>query len=269
MVIGESDTGKSTLARYLYRNHCRQGKCVAYLDADIGQSTIGVPTTLNLALASETGDDSFPPAGPRAAYFVGAVTPRGHMLPTVIGTYQLQQWALAHGAELVLVDTTGLVDKAQGGKALKQWKIELLAPSVVIGLQRGRELEPLLWPLRRDPRVRCVELAVSLHVSERSREVRIARRWERLAQYFQGAQTRLVSLRRMATYDLELLEVGAILAFQDDAYFTLGLGVVEEADRPEGTVAIRTPLESLEGVASVRVGSARWDWYNRRENLNR
>lgn len=190
------------------------------------------------------------------------------MLPTVVGTYQLRQWALAQGAELVLVDTTGLVDKAQGGKALKQWKIELLAPSVVIGLQRGRELEPLLWPLRRDSQVRCVELAVSPHVSQRSREARIARRSERLAQYFQGAQTRLVSLRRMATYDLELLETGAILAFQDNGHFTLALGVVEEADRPGGTAAIRTPLESLERVQSVRVGSARWEGDKKRENLN-
>jgi polynucleotide 5'-kinase involved in rRNA processing len=42
------------------------------------------------------------------------------------------------------VDTTGLVDPSQGGKALKQWKIELRAPTTVIGLQRRQELEPIL-----------------------------------------------------------------------------------------------------------------------------
>jgi polynucleotide 5'-hydroxyl-kinase GRC3/NOL9 len=265
MVVGASDTGKSTLARYLYEELCRQGHCTAFLDADMGQSILGLPTTLNLALQSEPGDDDFPPRGLYAAYFVGAITPRGHMLPTVIGSFRLQQWAFAQGVEVVIVDTTGLVDKEQGGKALKQWKIELLAPSLVIGLQRHHELEPILWPLRRDGRVRCVELPVSPHVVERSREARIARRRERMARYLEGAQLRAVTLRHVAVYDLERLAVGAILAFQDGEGFLLGLGVVEEADRLAGTVMARTPLPSLDGVRSVRLGAGRWDLDNRRE----
>lgn len=269
MVIGESDTGKSTLARHLYERHCRLGRRVAYLDADIGQSTLGMPTTLNLALSSRAGDVAFPPQGPRAVYFVGSITPRGHMLPTVVGAYRLQQRALAQGAEVVIVDTTGLVDRAHGGRALKQWKIELLAPQVVIGLQRRRELEPILWPLRRDPRVQCVELDVSPYVLERSREARIARRRERLDQYFRAATTRLVSLRHTAIYDLEFLAVGAIVAFQDCEGLTQGLGVIEETDGPGGMTRVRTPLEAPEAVASVRFGSARWDLNSKRESSNR
>jgi polynucleotide 5'-hydroxyl-kinase GRC3/NOL9 len=265
MVLGASDTGKSTLARYLYQELCRQGHRAAYLDADVGQSSLGMPTTQNLALATEAGDERFPPRGTRASYFVGSTTPRGHMLPVVVGAYRLQQRAVALGAGTIVVDTTGLVDKVQGGKALKQWKIELLAPSVVIGLQRGRELEPILWPLRREGRVRCVEMPVSPHVVERSRDERIGRRQERLARYFEAARPRLVPLRQMAAYDLERLAAGAILAFQDAEGFALGLGVVEEADRLGGTVLVRTPLSGLEGVASVRFGTIHWDLANRRE----
>jgi len=266
LIIGASDTGKSTLAQYLYTELSRRGRRTAYLDTDVGQSTLGLPTTLNLALAGEMGDDRFPPKGACAAYFVGSVTPRGHFLPTVVGTYRLQQKALALGAEVIVVDTTGLVDKAQGGKALKQWKIELLEPSAVIGLQRSGELEPILWPLRRSGRVRCVELPVSPSVVERSREARIALRRERLARYFERAQPRLLALRQTAVYDLEWLAAGALLAFQDSAGFFLGLGVVEEADRQGGTVTVRTPLPALERVASVRLGTAHWDLTNRRES---
>ncbi|HSR35520.1 MAG TPA: Clp1/GlmU family protein [Anaerolineae bacterium] len=259
MVVGASDTGKSTLARFLYEESCRRGLRSAYLDADMGQSTLGVPTTLNLALAGEAGDACFPPQGPRAAYFVGAVTPRGHMLPTVIGAHRLQQRALSLGADAIVVDTTGLVDQVQGGKALKQWKIELLAPGVVVALQRRRELESILWPLRRDGRVRCVELPVSPYVVARSRETRIARRRERLAHYFENAQPRLVNMRQTAIYDLEHLAIGGLVAFQDADGFLVGLGVVEEVDRLAGTVIARTPLPDLEGVASVRFGAARLD----------
>jgi polynucleotide 5'-hydroxyl-kinase GRC3/NOL9 len=265
MIVGASDSGKSTLARYLVQRLCAGGIRVGLLDADVGQSTLGVPTTLNLALVAGPGDERFPPRGPGATYFVGATTPRGHMLPMVIGCYRLQQRALALSAETLIVDTTGLVDPAQGGKALKQWKIELLAPSVVIGLQRSRELEPILWPLRRDARVRCVELPISPHAQERPREARITRRRERLTEYFKAAQPRLLELRRLAVYDLEQLGSGALLALQDAEGFMLALGVVEQADRQAGTVVVRTPLPNLDAVASVRFGDARWDLANQRE----
>ena len=265
MVIGASDTGKSTLARYLFQQLCRRGFLAAYLDADVGQSTLGLPTTLNVALAAGPGDDRFPPQGGRASFFTGATTPHGHLLPTVIGAYRLRQKALALGAEAIVVDTTGLVDKAQGGKALKQWKIELLAPSVVVGLQRGRELEPILWPLRRDRRVRSVELAVSPYAVERSREARIAWRRERLAGYLAEARPHLLNLRQMAVYDLERLTSGALLAFQEAEGFSLGLGVMEQADHLAGTAVVHTPLPSLTEVASVRLGIARWDRVNQRE----
>jgi len=63
MVIGASDTGKSTLARYLFQELCRAGLRVAYLDGDVGQSTLGLPTTMTVALSSRTGDEQFTPTG--------------------------------------------------------------------------------------------------------------------------------------------------------------------------------------------------------------
>ena len=95
MVIGASDTGKSTLVRYLFQQSCRSGARPAYLDGGVGQSTLGLPTTMTAALAAGLGDDRCPPGGPRAADFVGATTLRGQMLPTVIGAYPLREKALA------------------------------------------------------------------------------------------------------------------------------------------------------------------------------
>lgn len=47
------DSCPTALARHLYQELCRRGCRAAYLDADMGQSTLGLPTTLNLALSSE------------------------------------------------------------------------------------------------------------------------------------------------------------------------------------------------------------------------
>lgn len=265
MVIGASDTGKSTLARYLFQELGRAGLRAAYLDGDVGQSTLGLPTTMTVALSSGLGDERFDPHGPRATYFVGSTTPRGHMLPVVVGAYRLQQKALALGAEVVVVDTTGMVGSAEGGRALKQWKIEMLAPSMVIGLQRERELESILWPLRREARLRVVEWRVSPHVVERPREARITRRRDQLAGYFRRARSFAVSLRQAAVYELERMVPGALLAFQDSEGFVLDVGVVEEANRLEKKVIVRTPLPGMERVASLRFGVARWDVVNQRD----
>lgn len=181
------------------------------------------------------------------------------MLPTIIGTFKLMQRAQRWGAHVVIVDTTGLVDAAQGGKALKQWKIELLKPDLVVGLQRHRELEPILWPLRREKRMRCAELPVSPYAATRSREARIRHRRERLGQYFLGAPSHNLSLRKPVVYDLERLSPGSLLAFQDTDGFVLGLGVVEEIDHPGATCLVRTPLLEPGRAASVRVGSLHWD----------
>lgn len=265
LIIGDSDTGKSTLARYLFQRLAQRGRLAAYLDLDVGQSSLGLPTTLNLGLAAGAGEDAFPPRGKRLAFFVGATSPRGHMLPAVVGAYRLREEGRRLGADVVVVDTTGLVDRAQGGRALKQWKIELLAPTLVVGLQRSRELEPILWPLRRDGRLRTVELPVSPHVRQRPREARIAHRRERLAAYFRQGRRHEVDLKKAAAYDLERLAQGTLLAFQDAEGFALELGVVLEAGRPAGRAVVHSPLQDLDRATSLRLGSLRWDLGGRRE----
>ncbi|NIO10390.1 MAG: hypothetical protein GTO40_21240, partial [Deltaproteobacteria bacterium] len=55
---------------------------VGYLDGDPGQSTLGPPGTMTLAVA-ENGDDTFPPRGRIWRGFVGSVSPVGHMLPVL------------------------------------------------------------------------------------------------------------------------------------------------------------------------------------------
>jgi polynucleotide 5'-hydroxyl-kinase GRC3/NOL9 len=132
LVIGASDRGKSTLVRWLVEKLLRRQPKVGWLDGDIGQSTLGVPSTMNLAVLQQF--DRNPPQS-QGAFFVGATSPRGHMLPTLVGVELLKELALKKGAAAVVIDTTGLVAEDAGGGALKQWKIELLRPGTVLALQ--------------------------------------------------------------------------------------------------------------------------------------
>jgi polynucleotide 5'-hydroxyl-kinase GRC3/NOL9 len=258
MVIGASDTGKSTFARYLFRRLVEHYPRVGFLDCDVGQSSLGLPTTLTLALTASATKGK-PTQSERLIYFVGAVSPRGHMLPVVVGAYKLQRRAQQWGVGALVVDTTGLVDAAAGGGALKQWKIELLMPNTVFAFARGIELEHILWPRRRDPHVRVIELPVTGAVTGRPRENRIRHRTELWRDYFSRATTVQLSLRRLAVFGLEAMTPGRLLALQDGDGFALGLGVVRSYDPHTQMAAICTPLTSLEGVVSVRLGSLRLD----------
>ena len=259
MVIGRSDTGKTTLARYLFYQLCRHYGKVGFLDCDVGQSTLGLPTTMTLALSATAEESTFPPRGEAFSYFIGSTSPRGHMLPTVVGARKLQVKAQEMGAEVIVVDTTGLVDRAAGGGALKHWKIDLLQPSALVSLTRGSELEHILWPWRRDRRVRVHELRVSKYVQERNRETRIRYREERFRNYFGKAGTLKVPIISTVVFGIEEMTRGRVLAFQDEGGFALALGVAQEYERNSQTLAVCTPLTSMEGISSIRFGTLRLD----------
>ncbi len=49
IILGATDTGKSTLAKFLISHLCQRGLKVALVDADIGQSFLGPPATIGFA----------------------------------------------------------------------------------------------------------------------------------------------------------------------------------------------------------------------------
>jgi len=264
LIVGAPDTGKSTFARYLFRRLTAHHERIAFVDGDMGQATLGPPTTMTLAL-NESGDDSFPPTGPRFRAFVGGVSPRGRMLPTVVGAHKLVQKAREAGAAAVVFDTTGLVDPTQGGGALKRAKIELLQPKVVVGIQHRSELEYLLLPLRLSRRMRVIDLRAARAVQRRPAPVRQEHRAARFRLYFEKARALEVAWRRLAVFPAPTFKPHQLLALEDDEGFTLALGIVTANDPARNTLTLYTPLNSLEGVDAIQLGDLALDTHTFRE----
>ncbi len=151
LVVGATDTGKSTFARSLIRQMQAGEMRVGWLDGDPGQSALGPPTTLTLA--DPAADPDVLPDGSVRHVFVGAVSPVGHMLRVVVGARRLVD--AAKEADTIVYDTTGLVDPNRGGLYLKHAFVDILQPSTVVALQRDDELERLLTPLRHATARRC------------------------------------------------------------------------------------------------------------------
>ena len=202
LLIGASDAGKTTLGTFLLKAWGQMRIRVAFVDGDIGQSTLGPPTTIGLALFPPSGGIPPPPSPqpepetitPLALRFVGSTSPAGHFLPLLVGLKRLVEKACELDARIILVDTTGLVHGA-GGRELKFQKIDLLSPRHLVALQRKGELESLLLPHRQRPGLLIHRLAVVEGVINRSRDGRRAYRERKFQEYFQNAHPLQVSLK--------------------------------------------------------------------------
>lgn len=264
LVIGPPDVGKTTFARYLFQRLCGRGRPVAYLDGDPGQSTLGPPTTMTLALGLPD-ETVFPPRGRVWRSFVGAVSPWRHMLPLLTGAHRLVQAAQKAGAATVVYDTSGLVQAAQGGPALKLAKIDLLRPSVVFALQHRGELEPLLVPLRRSRRVRVVDVPPSPARQIRAVPDRQAHRAAQFGRYFAAARSLPVNWSHLAVFPDPQFAPNRLVALEDADGFTRGLGLVVEHNVRARQVTLLTPLDRLEEIDALCLGDVLLDPHTYRD----
>jgi polynucleotide 5'-hydroxyl-kinase GRC3/NOL9 len=253
LVVGATDTGKTTFARYLYHRLGAHHERLAFVDGDMGQATLGPPTTMTLALG-RPNDASFPPTGPRFGAFVGDISPGAHMLPTVVGAHKLVQKARESGATTIVFDTTGLVGPSHGGGALKRALVEILRPEIVVALQRGSELEHLLVPLRRGRRTRVIDRRVVGAVQRREVTARQKHRAEQFRRTFEQGGSLVVDWLGLAVIPSPSFSQHRLVALEDEDGFVLALGIVTGVERSRHTVELYTPLESLERVDALHIG---------------
>ena len=100
LVLGSMDSGKSSLINYLANVILsRTESTVAVVDTDVGQSKIGPPGTLGLGFATEQfiGLDEIQV---ESLYFVGEKSPRGNLLPIIIGSNNFSKWLIQIASSL-------------------------------------------------------------------------------------------------------------------------------------------------------------------------
>lgn len=254
MVIGGADTGKTTLVEGL-ADHLSNSFPTGVADLDMGQSHIGPPATLawgkvagGLAKWHDIVIEDF--------YFTGAVSPPGNLLPALAGAKHIVDRASEECSKLV-IDTTGLIAEPVG-RILKEYKIELLAPDLILALERGDELEGILKHLKFRKRPVVKRLRVPKEVALKSAALRSDYRGLKFREYFRGSRTVEVSeartgirfTRDVAAGDL----VGRIVSFRDEENRDLALGIIEGAE--EGWYLVRTPLGEGARFTTLVVGTA-------------
>ncbi|MGH2636428.1 MAG: Clp1/GlmU family protein, partial [Actinomycetota bacterium] len=246
VLVGGLDTGKSTLSRSLLSAAVAGGRAAAYLDADVGQKTVGPPATItlkNVASASDLEPEAFARAD--ALAFVGSIVPEGHLLAVLAGVATLHRKATEDGADFVVVDTSALVSGISG-EILKYHKVELLRPDLVVGLQRGEELLPLLGVIQRFFDTQVVPLGVHPSVVPSTVDQRADNREQSMRRYFSGELHRFrvkptVFLPALPPlFDLANLH-RLLVGLSDGAGAYTGLGYLEHAPE-EGVLRLISPV---------------------------
>jgi len=256
MLMGGVDTGKTTLALHAARLALANGRTVAIVDADVGNSTVGPPACVGLKVI-RSEDDLAQIDAPDALHFVGTITPSRLVLQQVVATAAIVDKARER-ADLVILDTSAVISGV-AGETLKYHKTELCRPDKVIALQRGSEMEPVVGMLRRflgvDVTVSGVDPNVhSLSPDERA-ESRASAFASALAPPIDRWKVRPTVFAPTLPMGLDLTRLDHVLVgVQDEGGGCLGLGILSHEDD-----GLRVMTNTGEGMKGLRLGSMRLD----------
>lgn len=272
LLIGGADTGKTTLALRLASEGVARGIKTAIVDADIGQSIIGPPTTIGLSIINRHSllndrllvNKRLTPEELTVAqlYFVGDTSPLGHLLQSVVGTKRMVSLALEKGAELVIVDTSGLISGV-AGLSLKYHKVQAINPEFMVVLERSRELNQITSAIRWYARPALCNLFVPPEVKRIPPELRARARKNRFQHYFAHSQLLTLEPKKLSFYPpienivrkIEFL--GLIVGLKDKNGDVLGIGIINALYPKENLIEILAPIVEANKIKGVELGFLR------------
>lgn len=258
-LVGGIDTGKTAFGLALAQAARNEGINVAYVDSDIGQSTVGPPSCVGLKLCAALDTvDRRSVADADELAFVGSFVPEHNIPALLAGTARLVAHAREAGCEMVVVDTCGFIS-GPDAEALKYHKLDLIGPTEVVGFQRGEELDPILSIAGRFFSVEVACVQVPNEQVCRSAEERLSEREARFAGYFSEPlyRWRVKPTVFMPTLtpqeDLSRLD-GLLVGLEDGRGRCHGIGLLEH--QAEGNI-LRMVSSVSSGAKGLRLGSVR------------
>ena len=266
ILLGATDTGKSTLAKFLIFNLCKRGLKVALVDADIGQSFLGPPTTIGFSVFKS--DPNWEVVlSPPEIFFVGSTTPEGHFPIHLKGIKKMVDKAHSSGADVIIIDTTGFI-LGEAGKELKRRKIDLVSPRFIIALQKSDEIEHVLDLYKENPLYKILRLPLSNQIRPKDMEERKINRANKFQEYFKPAVIQELAIENVQIegealdpngnilpLDWALKINGLRIGLKDNNDETLALGVIRNYIEERKVLRAFTPLNEIQEVKMIQLSS--------------
>ncbi len=246
VVLGDVDSGKSTLSTLLANYVSSQGGSVSVIDGDVGQADIGPPTTISVARVREPVYD-LEKLHPETSLFIGDTSPTLVPEKVLNGLARLRDIALKN-SELVILNTDGWIS---GEEALryKRQLLETIQPNLVIGLDVSGELEKLLdWP-----NSTALTLSRSTYARTRSREERKRAREFGYQRFLRKAEPVNLSLRDLRLRRYNSYHQTRIQGNENLRGFIAGL--LDEQDQLQSIARIEGLRNDVIRLWTVQVGT--------------
>jgi polynucleotide 5'-hydroxyl-kinase GRC3/NOL9 len=268
ILLGATDTGKSTLAKFLISHLCRRGLKVGLVDADIGQSFLGPPATIGLSVFKSHPDWEVI-LSPPEIFFVGSTTPEGHFPIHLKGVKRMVDKVSSYGPDVILVDTTGFV-LGEAGKELKRRKIDLVSPRFILALQKDNEIEPILEQYTENALYNISRLPLSEQLRAKSMEERRTNRTNKFRDYFKYSAVQELAMEGVPI-EGEVLDPGGaplpldwalkmnslLIGLKGENDDTLALGLIRNYSENKNLLRILTPLQEIQKVKTIQLSSLR------------
>ncbi|KAI4347628.1 hypothetical protein L6164_008423 [Bauhinia variegata] len=215
IVVGPTDSGKSTLSRMLLSWAAKQGWKPTFVDLDIGQGSITIPgciaaTPIEMPIDPVEGI----PLEMPLVYFYGHTTPSNNvelykvLVKELAGMLERQFTGNAESqAAGMVINTMGWIEGV--GYDLLLHAIHTLKANVVLVLGQEKLCSMLKDVLKNGPKVDVVKLQRSGGVVSRNAKVRQKSRSYRIREYFYGLVNDLSPHSNIANFsDLFVYRVG-------------------------------------------------------------
>jgi len=242
MVIGDTNTGKTTLCQFLIK--MASGMKRGFLDFDIGQSTY-LPGTLNAYYEWKEKSES-------AHYFVGSISPSGVIPEVLRGVFQLKKWLLERDVDFIAIDTTGYINTPEA-ISLKESKIKILSPDLIIVLAWG-DILPVIKETILTFTKNFLIATPSSKVKARGPEERRRYREALFRLYFENAVIRQLDVPLHSDGRNENFSKGRLTGLLDGCGFMLSSGIISSFER--GKVEILTPYsQDMTKIKFIKLGN--------------
>jgi polynucleotide 5'-hydroxyl-kinase GRC3/NOL9 len=181
VIVGEVDSGKSSLCTFLTNKSLEDTGKVGVVDADVGQTDIGPPTTISSSVV-QAPIIGLQKAVIEISFFVGDTSPS--FVPDKVVTLATRlKKQMTRSADMVLVNTDGWLGEFNAMRH-KQLLLAEIQPDLVIALSRSDEvIDPLLDRVK----FASLKLPTSSFARVRSKEERKKAREAGYRRFLQGS----------------------------------------------------------------------------------
>jgi polynucleotide 5'-hydroxyl-kinase GRC3/NOL9 len=254
LVLGSSDTGKTALVAAIAK-HAASSQPVGIVDADIGQSHIGPPTTVGWAIVDQSQLD-FSQLAIGGISFVGDIAPPGHLLQLTAATIQCVRQS-SKLANVIIIDTPGFI---YGPAAWALWWTmqRILQPELILAVERNDELSDILGGLQyhnsKLERIKCPPQLPTKSPQER-RKYR-QNQWNK---YFQNSCLYNIKLSDVAVQishnSCSKNLVNRLVALSDGEGKDLSIGLITNWQRDNDIIEVRSHHLDIQQIRCLVVGN--------------